>query len=169
MKTLIVLAMHGMPPKDFPLNEKIEFFKLHSQLEAMKEKMPGPLIKRHDDLETKMRNWPRTIDNDPYQATSIELSEYLKKEIGYNVYVGYNEFCSPTLEEALEKAASQTPDNIVVITPMMTRGGEHSEIDIPAAIERTKKKFKKMHIKYIWPFETIDIAKFLADQIRRSI
>lgn len=169
MKKVIVLAMHGMPPKDFPMKEKMEFFKLHSQVEAMRDKMPGLILKRHDDLEMKMRQWPRTSENDPYHFASEELAEFLRKEMECPVYVGFNEFCDPTLDKALEHAAIQAPDKVIIITPMMTRGGEHSEIDIPEAIKRAKEKFPDIDFTYIWPFNTMDIAKFLSEQIRLNL
>jgi hypothetical protein len=52
---------------------------------------------------------------------------------------------------------------------MMTRGGEHSAMEIPEAIRRVQKKFPRQKIVYAWPFPTEDIARFLASQITRFL
>ena len=49
---------------------------------------------------------------------------------------------------------------------MMTRGGEHSEKDIPEAIERARKKYPKPKFSYVWPFNISKVATFLAEQIK---
>jgi hypothetical protein len=49
---------------------------------------------------------------------------------------------------------------------MMTQGGEHSEKDIPEAIERAKKKNHDILFSFVWPFNTSKIATFLAEQIK---
>ena len=33
MKTILILTMHGIPPKDFPRREIGEYFGLHTQME----------------------------------------------------------------------------------------------------------------------------------------
>ena len=114
-----------------------------------------------------MRAWPRTPDNDPFHAGTQELAGHLRQVTGLEVIAGFNEFCAPSLDEALDQAAGRA-DSVVVVTPMMTRGGEHSEIDIPAAIERARERHPRLAIRYAWPFETGAVAQFLAAQITRS-
>ncbi|GAG77021.1 unnamed protein product, partial [marine sediment metagenome] len=65
------------------------------------------------------------------------------------IVVGFNEFCSPSLDDAFEEAIKQDPEKIIVITPMMTQGGEHSEKDIPEAIERAKKKNPNIKFSFV--------------------
>ena len=122
-------------------------------------------MKRHDELEAKVRNWPRTAQNDPFHAASLELGAQLGAETGSDVLVGFNEFCSPSLDEALDQAAGRRPDRIIVVTPMMTRGGEHADVDIPAAIERCRSRHPGLSISYAWPFDTEEVARFLASQM----
>jgi sirohydrochlorin cobaltochelatase len=50
---------------------------------------------------------------------------------------------------------------------MMTRGGEHAEVDIPAAIDRSRERHPGISIQYAWPFDTTEIADFLASQIQK--
>lgn len=168
MKIIAVLAMHGQPPKDFPKNDMLDYFKLHFGIEAMGDKTPPPMRQKYELLETKMRTWPRTPENDPYYSGSYELAQELRNQLNISVYVGFNEFCAPSLTEILEKAVKETPDKIIIITPMMTRGGEHSERDIPTAITSIKKKFPTIDFSYLWPFETSEVAKFLADQVKNK-
>jgi sirohydrochlorin ferrochelatase len=48
---------------------------------------------------------------------------------------------------------------------MMTRGGEHSEKDIPAAVQRARQRHPGVEMTYVWPFDLSQVARFLADQI----
>jgi len=168
-KTVVVLAMHGSPPLDFPKDEMAEFMALRSRIEHAPHPLSSAQKLRCEELEAKMRNWPRTGQNDPFYAGSQELAKHLRRESGLEVIVGFNEFCGPTLDEALEQAAGREADQILVITPMMTRGGEHSAVEIPEAIRRAQQKFPGQKMGYAWPFETEDIARFLSAQITRFL
>lgn len=141
MSSIIVLAMHGMPPRDLPQRELAELFGLHARLEHP--------------------------ENDPFFAGSMELADHLHRATGVGVVVGFNEFCAPSLDEALDEAASRGAGRITVLTPMMTRGGEHSEIDIPAAIRRAQDRHPGTRIDYVWPFDPAAVAEFLAAQMAR--
>jgi len=167
MKVVIVLAMHGAPPNDFPRHEMAELFGLHARLEHAGEAERPALERRHAVLDAKMRAWPRTPDNDPFYAGSCELAMQLRQVTGNDVIVGFNEFCAPSLGDALDQAAAQAAERIIVITPMMTRGGEHSERDIPVAIRRMQERRPEIPIVYAWPFEVSEVARFLAAQISR--
>ncbi len=166
MKIVIILAMHGMPPSDFPQKETLDYFILHSRLENMPGPPPPVMEQQYEELDNRMRNWPRTQDNDSYFYASNELAEELSSQTGYKVIVGFNEFCSPSLEEAFDAASKVGSEKIIVITPMMTRGGEHSEKDIPEAIERARKKFPNTQFSYVWPFNISKVATFLGEQIQ---
>ena len=168
MATVIVLAMHGMPPKDFPHEQRRELMRLRSQIHHPQGDIDVEQQNRHDELDAKMRQWPRTEQNDPFHAAAVKLADELEKTTRLKVFLGFNEFCSPSFKDALNQAAQSGPQNIHVVTPMMTRGGSHSEIDIPKIIEEIRKEYSKIHFKYIWPFETKNIAQFLADHIRSS-
>ncbi len=166
---IIVLAMHGAPPNDLPNREIGELVGLHMQLEG--KGIPGPeraeMEKRYAELDTKVRTWPRTEHNDPFHAASQVLRTRLSEETGLEVLVGFNEFCAQSLDQTLNQAVLQGADKVVVLTPMMTPGGDHAEKDIPAAIEKAKKRHKKVDFVYAWPFETGQVAQFLARQVQR--
>jgi sirohydrochlorin cobaltochelatase len=168
MKQVIVLAMHGAPPNDFPRGQVGEFFGLHGRLEQVSGPERERLQRRHDELEAEMRAWPRTAENDRFWAASLELGAHLGEATGQEVLVGFNEFCAPSLDEALDQAVESGAEQITVVTPMMTRGGEHSEVDIPAAVRRAQKRHPGVTFRYVWPFKTQEVARFLAAQIERS-
>ena len=167
MTSGIVLAMHGSPPRDFPHNETAEMFGLHARLHGAQGPERDALARRHDAIEERMREWPRTPDNDPFWAASQELAEHLERRSGLRVVVGFNEFCYPSIEEAVAILVSGDVTEVLVMTPMMTRGGEHSEVDIPAAIERAREAHPGVEVRYAWPFEPDDVAAFLVQHAER--
>lgn len=166
---VIVLAMHGAPPKDFPSHEMAELFGLQHQLPHAQGLVLETLQHRHAELENRMRLWPRTARNDPFYAGSQELAVHLGEVTGCKVIVGFNEFCAPSVDQALDYAAAQSPEKIVVITPMLTRGGEHAEVDIPNVIRRARQRHPHTLMVYAWPFEVSAVARFLAAQMTRLI
>jgi sirohydrochlorin cobaltochelatase len=167
MQTIIVLAMHGTPPRDFPKTELAEFFRLRSRVEEIKMSNLKSLEDRYKLLNDKVKNWPRNRKNDPFHAASQELALRLSEATGHEVIVGYNEFCAPSLDEALESAADKKADKIIVATPMMTRGGEHAENEIPAKIAEFTKLHTQIEIAYAWPFDITQVSHFLAEHISR--
>lgn len=164
---VVVLAMHGAPPLDFPRDELTEFFSLHARMghggAGLRDQR-----QRYEELEARVRSWPRTGNNDPFCAGSVELAGQLRRESGLEVILGFNEFCSPSLAEALDRAAGSAP-KILVISPMMTRGGEHAAVDIPEAIQAARGRNPVCEFTYVWPFPTEDIARFLAGQFSRYL
>jgi len=162
---IIILAMHGAPPNDFPTSETVELFNLHARLEHSAARDSSALRERYDQLDTKMRAWPRTPQNDPFHAGSLEIANQLQDVTQQEAIFGFNEFCVPSLEKAFSQAMESKPEKITVVTPMMTRGGEHSEVDIPAAINSMKTRYPDVTIEYVWPFDPAHVAQFLTEQI----
>lgn len=167
MRTVIVLAMHGAPPKDFPRRELGEFFGLHARLAEAAGGEREQLARRHNELEAQMRAWLRTGENDPFHAASYEIADHLSRLTELVVVVGFNEFCAPSLDEALELAVKQNPQTVVVTTLMMTRGGSHAEQDIPNAINRARERHPEIEFDYAWPFEPAEVAHFVAKELAR--
>ncbi len=167
-KVVIVLAMHGTPPKDFPKAERKEFFEIRAELKHA-ERPSTAILQRHDFLDQKMRLWPRTKKNDPFYFGSTALGHDLAVQSGFRVIVGFNEFCDPDLDKAIREAVMLAEERVLVTTPMMTRGGSHSKGDIPAAIARVRKDFPKTDIIYAWPFPVSEIAGFLSAQIQNFL
>lgn len=169
MKTIIVLAMHGTPPKDFPKFQVALTVGLHMWLEHGAGPMRTVLERYHTKLDTKIRAWPRTAKNDPFYAASQELAAQLAQETGCEVIIGFNEFCAPSLEEAFDQAALYGADRVVVGTPMMTPGGGHAEADIPESIQYARERYAEIDFVYAWPFGIDKVTRFLAAQIDRFL
>jgi sirohydrochlorin cobaltochelatase len=169
MTTVVVLAMHGAPANDFPSGELAEWFALHGQMEHASGPERERLEQRHAQLEARMRAWPRTAANDPFHASSLDLASYLSEALGLPVEVGFNEFCAPSLHEVLEQVVAAGAEQVVVVTPMLTRGGEHAERDIPAAIQAVQEQHPEVPIRYAWPFASEDVAGLLASRVAQVL
>ena len=168
MKTVIVLAAHGAPPAEIPRMQVALSVGLHMALEHGPAFLRRALEGYYTRLDTKIRTWPRTPENDPFHAASMAIAKALQDETGCEVIVGFNEFCAPSVENVLEEIADGGAKRIVVVTPMMTTGGEHSEREIPEAIERVRGRHPRTEIVYAWPFEPDKVAEFLAKHIMES-
>ncbi len=169
MKVVVILVTHGMPPKDFPKKDLVEYFNLHMQRELITKSVDPESSHVHDLVDAKIRAWPRNPNNDPDKFAAEELAKNLADTLGLDVLTAYNEFCSPSLEECFEEAAKQEARKVIVTTNMLTKGGQHAEIDIPAAIQAAHLKFPELTISYVWPFDPADIAAFLAAAIKKSL
>jgi len=167
-KVVIVLAMHGIPPSDFPKDERKELFELRAALRHL-ARPTSDFLNRHDALDKKMRQWPRTEANDAFYFGSLALGKDFAEHAGFQVIVGFNEFCEPDLDQAISRAVELTDEKVLVTTPMMTRGGGHSKGDIPAAIACVQKRHPDTEIIYAWPFPVSGVAAFLAEQIQSFI
>lgn len=165
---VIILATHGMPPKDFPEKEKTDFMRLHTQRHKPGALTPEQIL-HHDELDAKMRVWPRTEENDSFHAASYKIAEELKKSSGVEVLVAFNEFCAPSVPEVLDRAAALKKGDVVVVTPMLTRGGSHAELEIPGDVEKARQRNPGTVFTYAWPFDSAHVASFLHEQIQACL
>lgn len=165
MPRILILAMHGAPPRDFPAGELAEFMRLHLQTDHGAK--DGPASARYRELDRRLRDWPRSPENDPFHAASLDLGKALEQVTGAPVLVAFNEFCAPDIEGALRTAGERSPEEVVVVTPMLTPGGDHAEHDIPVAIERARKAHPQIHFRYAWPIPLEETAAFLAAMVSR--
>lgn len=162
-RTGIILVGHGGVPKDFP-RETVTRLKA---LEGQRRKTGGPPSEEEKALETHIRSWPRTPETDPYQAGLESLADRLRPLLeGSTLKLAYNEFCAPTLEQAVESFVKENVDEITVLTSMLTPGGVHSELEIPETLETLRKQFPEVTLRYIWPFDMDRVARMLLDHIK---
>ena len=120
------------------------------------------------ELDTKIRRWPRTAETEPYQAGLETVAARLRAQLeGALFAVAYNEFCAPTLEESVEELIKNGATHITVTTTMFTPGGSHSEVEIPEILDQLRPKHPGVELRYAWPFDLQQVAKILADQVRR--
>ena len=85
---------------------------------------------------------------------------------GYILKTAYNEFCYPSIETAVDELSKENVSKITLITTMITRGGSHSEIEIPEELEALSEKYPGIDFQYAWPFSMDSFALFLTDHIK---
>lgn len=124
---------------------------------------------RAAQLDAKIRDWPRRADNDPYKQGLERVAAALLPLLPTDLLaVGYNEFCRPSIPEAVESLISRGVGRVLVIPTMLTPGGVHSEVDIPRALDELRRVHPGVSIEYVWPFELGEVAGLLASHVRRS-
>lgn len=160
----VILVGHGGIPKDCPQELVTKLKRLEAQRRAAKL-LPST---EELDLDTKIRQWPRTAETDPYQAGLETVAARLRTQLDSALFaVAYNEFCAPTLEESVETLIKQGATHIIVTTTMFTPGGSHSEVEIPEILEHLRPNHPGVDLRYAWPFDLELVANTLAEQIRR--
>jgi sirohydrochlorin cobaltochelatase len=160
----VILVGHGGIPKGCPQELVTKLKRLEAQRRAAK--LP-PSVEELE-LDTKIRHWPRTAETDPYQAGLEAVAARLQSQLDGALFaVAYNEFCTPTLEEAVEDLVSQGATSITVLTTMFTPGGSHSEVEIPEILDHLRPKYPAVELRYAWPFDLELVANTLAEQIKR--
>jgi sirohydrochlorin ferrochelatase len=167
MKTFVILATHGSPPNNFPEDELREFFELHARF-GVGNAPDSVAQKRYIELETRMRGWKRNSQNDPFYVSSLELAKYMEKLLQLPVFTAFNEFCAPRVSDAIIDTAEQGAERVIVVTSMLTRGGEHAEVDIREAVEKASHDYPEIEFIFAFPFPAKDIARFLSEQVKRA-
>lgn len=158
----IILVGHGGLPSDIPSEVVEKFMRLHKA----RVKSGGEVTSQEVDLDNTIRRWERTPESDPYKSgletLASHMEQFLKDDV---VKTAYNEFCYPTIEEAVEELSKENVSKIILVTTMITRGGSHSEREIPEELEDLKQKFQDIDIQYAWPFDMAVFALFLTTHI----
>lgn len=166
MKRALVLIGHGGVPKDYP-RERLSRLRA---LETRRQAVGGPMDLEERTLDRDIRSWPRTPSNDPYQAGLEALASRLRIRLGDTpLVVAYNEFCAPSIEEAVESLAESGVDDLLLLSAMMTPGGSHSEIEIPEAVDLLQRRFPAARIRYLWPYDLDALAGLMKSQVEREI
>lgn len=160
--TVLILAAHGVPAADYPSWRVGLLMMLETS---------GELIRRfsflrrwRDVLDHQMRGWPRTNQNDPYKSAVDELASRLETYMGCQVLVGYNEFCAPTIMEAIDRAVVVGARRIVVLPTMIMRGNEHTEREIYEVVVDARQRYPVIEVHYAFPFDLERVVAFLAEQ-----
>lgn len=158
----VILVGHGGVPTDCPPALVSEF----KRQEAAARGTPTPALLEAD---RKLREWPRTAQTDPYKAGLEAIAKALAASLpGHFVLEAYNEFCAPSLEDAFAEAVKRGAKRVTVISTMYTRGGIHSECEIPEILDRLRAEYPGVRVDYSWPFDMSAIAGMLAAEIRRT-
>lgn len=162
----VVLIGHGAPATDCPPRLVGELMGLEWQGNSRSAQVE----ERIAQLDAQIRNWPRHPGNDPYKAGLEKLARDLRPLLADTLFaIGYNEFCCPSIPQAIAEVIQQGAKNVWVIPSMLTPGGLHSEIDIPRALEAARKKHPEVSIEYVWPFDLKEVAQLLALHVKRAL
>lgn len=160
----VILVGHGGLPRDCP-REIIQQFK---QLERERKGSGQPATAQEQELEKRIREWPRTPENDPYKAGLELLAERLEPLLeGAPLTLAYNEFCAPTIEDAVADLVTQGVKRISVVPTMLTPGGSHSEIEIPEILDDLRSRYPDLDLRYAWPTDLDLLAGMLADHLKK--
>lgn len=125
---------------------------------------------REAELDKLVREWPRTPDNDAYKLGVDEIAAALAPKLGGRKLVAaYNEFCSPSVEDAIAALVRDGYSRISLVSTMFTRGGVHAECEIPGIVAEAKRSHPGVVIEYAWPFDAGFVADFLASQLARTL
>ncbi|GBL40415.1 MAG: CbiX/SirB N-terminal domain-containing protein [Nitrospiraceae bacterium] len=160
----VILVGHGGLPKGCPSELVAKLKRLEGQRRAAKM----PASAEEIELDTKIRQMPRTPETDPYQAGFESVAAHLKANLGDVLFaVAYNEFCAPTLEASVEELVQKGATHITVATTMLTPGGSHSEVEIPELLDQLRPQYPGVKLRYAWPFDLNLVASTLAEQVKR--
>lgn len=159
---VVILVGHGAPPLDFPREEVAKL----KALEGRRRASRAPMSEEERSLDTKIRDWPRTERTDPYRAGMQKLAHAFAQRLGARrLVVAYNEFCAPSLEDAIRSEAARGAMRIDIVPSMLTPGGVHSEIEIPETIADMQKLLPHVVLHYVWPFDLDEVALLLAKHL----
>ncbi len=163
---VLILVGHGSPPRSYPHERVAEYIGLEKRVRAG----DPTALERFRELDEELRSYPRTPENDPYWYNLTRLAEAVKKASRFlDVIPAFNEFCRPSLEEAVEEAAKRRPEAIVVVPTMIVRGGEHSEEEIPEKLKEIMERHPGLKIIYAWPYDVEDQVELFVKQARRFL
>ncbi len=163
MSNIIILIGHGGVPTDFSRTELRELMRLEGERNARGISTLGD---REQELDRKIRSWPRTAETDPYQSGLEAVADQLRKRLpDRTIVVAYNEFCTPSLDEAIDTQVDAGATKLSLLTTMYTPGGSHSEKEIPAAVKAARERHPGVAIQYAWPVDLSFAAEFLARQL----
>jgi sirohydrochlorin cobaltochelatase len=158
----VILVGHGGVPTDCPASLVSDFKREEA---TAGDRQTAALVA----ADRKLRAWPRTAETDPYQVGLTAIAARLRQTLpDHVVYEAYNEFCAPSLEEALDLSVRNGAKTVTIISTMYTRGGIHSETEIPELLKRERAKHPGVDIRYAWPFDVPAIAAFLAQHVRKT-
>lgn len=163
----VVLIGHGGTATDTPKPLIGELKRLEAERQARREIKMSP---REAELDKQVREWPRTPENDAYKAGVEEIARALAPKLGgRKLVVAYNEFCAPSVEDAIESLVKEGRTRISLISTMYTRGGLHAECEIPGIVTEARKNHPGVVVEYAWPFDADYLADFLVGQLARAL
>jgi sirohydrochlorin cobaltochelatase len=158
----VLLVGHGATASDMP-RDLVQRLK---QLEGRRHAAGEAMGDEERALDARIRAWPRTPATDPYQAGLEALAARLRPLLGRaRLAVAYNEFCAPTIAAAVADLVADGARDVMVVPTMLTPGGVHSEVDIPAILAELRAAHPQVQLRYAWPVDLDRVARLLADLV----
>ena len=162
----VVLIGHGAAAADTPRQLVAELKRLESERLTRRGK---EMSAREAELDRTVRDWPRTPENDPYRLGIERIAAELRPRLGgRELSVAYNEFCAPSVEDAVSALIARGFSRVRLISTMFTRGGVHAECEIPGLVLDLRVRHPGVVIDYAWPFDADFVADFLVRQLERT-
>ena len=81
--------------------------------------------------------------------------------------LAYNEFCGPTLAEAVQDLIKQGAHSITIVSTMFTPGGSHSEYEIPRELEELRQQHPGVTLHYAWPYNLTQVSTMLIEHLQQ--
>lgn len=163
----VILVGHGGVPTDYPRDKVRRLMALEGQRRAA----GTPMSSEEAELDAELRNHPRTPQTDPYKAGIEAVATALARALSPGLdrqalYIAYNEFCAPSVEQAVEQAVADGAEHITLVSTMLTPGGSHAEEELPELVDSLRQTFPAVAIKYAWPVNLDAFAGFLASHLQ---
>lgn len=163
----VVLAAHGAPATDYPAMRVGMLMML--EFGGKPVERLGFLRRWRSRLAGEVAGWPRTAENDPYKAAVDSLAEKLALRLGCPVVAAYNEFCIPTIPDALDQVIAGGAGTVIVTTTMLLRGNQHTEQEIQEAVIQARQRHPAATIHYAWPFEERLLVNLLSEVVSKYL
>jgi sirohydrochlorin cobaltochelatase len=161
----VILVGHGGIPKDCSRDLVMKL----KRLEGQRRSSGHPPSPEELEVDRTIRQWPRNAQTDPYQAGLQLLAAELQPLLSGALFrLAYNEYCTPTLEEAVADLVREGATDITVLTTMFTPGGAHSEVEIPEILDQLRPRHPGVQLRYAWPFDLSLVAGMLAEQLKQK-
>ncbi len=133
----IIIVQHG----DFPF----DFMDKHREIFDFVKGMINKVSQKTRELERD--------PHDPYRVDTEKIMRCFKRIGGYkHLELGFMEFMTPTIEDAVETLELQGIKKIVFVTaPGIMMRSSHSLIDIPHMLEEIGKEYSDLELVYVRP------------------
>lgn len=168
MNNVVVLAMPGVLPKDFPPHERHVLYRLRARMKYISVNKHPEDEDRLNELLRKARCWPRTAQNDPLHFSAQELASELSQVTGYRVILGFNQYDTPTLEEALVQAFAREAEKIVLINPLAANGVSLAKSESFISNQRIQNRCLEIQVDFSYSFSADKMVELLEEQLGKN-
>jgi MFS family permease len=158
----VIMVNHGAPPLDFPPEQLARL----KTLEGWRVATKGEMTAEEAELDKRIRRWPRSAETDPCRESVEALGRALQWRLnGATLILAYNEFCAPTLPEAIATAVGGGAKRITVVPSMLSPSDVYTEAEIGKTLEAMRAQYPEVDIRYKWLFERARMAQMLAEHV----